>query len=110
MTKRQSKAKKAEGRQVPMVWDFPDHLVSGYATNMLVQAGEHEMYVSFFEAPPPVILAPEDVEGLDYVRAECFARIIISPDRLALFIEVLQKQLGVYRTKKEAEAISNGEK
>ena len=26
-----------------MVWDFPDDLNSGYATNMLVQAGEHEM-------------------------------------------------------------------
>ena len=83
-----------------MVWIFPEDLVSGYATNMLVQAGESELYVSFFEAPPPILLGPEDVKNLESVNAECIARIVISPDRLPKFIEVLQKQLDTFNLKK----------
>jgi hypothetical protein len=83
-----------------MVWSFPDDLVSGYATNMLVQTGENELYVSFFEAPPPVLLAPEDVKSLESVKAECIARVVISPDRMPKFIEVLQKQLDAFNLKK----------
>lgn len=96
-----TKAKASEKeRQVPMVWSFPSDLVSGYATNMLVQTGESELYVSFFEAPPPVLFGPEDAKKLESVTAECIARLVISPDRVAKFIEVLQQQLNAFNEKK----------
>ena len=83
-----------------MVWHVPEDLASGYATNIVVQTGENEIWVSFFEVPPPILLAPEDAEHLENVTAECIARIVITPDRMSKFIEVLQQQLAVFNSKK----------
>jgi Protein of unknown function (DUF3467) len=110
MAKRQSKIQIKQERQIPIIWDFPEDLVSGYATNMLVQVGEHELYVSFFETPPPVLLGQEDVTKLEGVRAECIARIIVAPERMTEFIEVLNKQLEVYQKKKAVDSKANGTK
>ena len=93
-----------------MVWNFPDDLLSGYATNILVQTGEQELFISFFELQPPVLLTPEDATKLESVNAECIAKIIVTPERLTLFIEVLQKQLDAYNAKKAGAQKSNGSK
>src|ERR1044071_7357517 len=93
--KRSAKAANTE-REIPLIWDFPDDLVSGYATHLVVQVGEHELFVSFFETPPPLLLSSKDAETLESVRAECIARIVISPERVQKFIDVLQKQLDVF--------------
>ena len=74
----------------------------GYATNIIVQAGEQELYLSFFEARPPILLSPEDVEKLESVTAEFIAQVIVTPERLAKFIEVLQQQLEAFNKKKAA--------
>lgn len=105
MPKKRTPAKtkaETEERRVPLVWSFPDDLVSGYATNMLVQSGDNELYVSFFESPPPVLFTPDDAKSLESVKAECIARIVISPDRMPKFIEALQKQLDGFNLKKAA--------
>lgn len=99
--KRPAKKKPAE-RVIPMLWNYPEDIISGYATNILVQAGEEELYVSFFEAQPPVILATKDWDSIESVKADCIARIVITPDRMSKFIDVLQKQLEVFRQKKAA--------
>ncbi len=83
-----------------MVWNFPDDLLSGYATNILVQVGEQEFFISFFEVQHPVLLEPEDVTKLESVKAECIAKIIVTPERLTAFIKVLQEQLDAYNAKK----------
>jgi hypothetical protein len=107
MTKKKPPTKaKSKERVIPLIWNYPEDLISGYATNILVQNGEQELYVSFFEAQPPILLSPEDADKLESVKAECFARIIITPDRLAKFIEVLKKQLDVFNAKKAAEKSS----
>ena len=93
-----------------MVWNFPDDLLSGYATDILVQTGDQELYVSFFEIQHPVLLAPEDVKKLESVNAECIAKIVVTPERLANFIEVLQKQLVAFNAKKAAAQKPNGSK
>ncbi|MGZ5437184.1 MAG: DUF3467 domain-containing protein [Pyrinomonadaceae bacterium] len=100
---RATKKKKTEDRVIPVIWNFPDDLWSGYATNIIVQAGEQELYLSFFEAQPPIILQPEDWEELESVNAECIARIIVTPDRLAKFIDVLQQQLDTFNKKRAAQ-------
>jgi hypothetical protein len=106
MRKRPAAKKKPQERVIPIIWNFPEDLISGYATNIVVQNGEQELYVSFFEAQPPILLAPEDAEKLESVNAECIARIVITPDRMAKFIDVLQKQLNVFNSKKAAEKSS----
>lgn len=102
MPKARTKKKKPQDRVIPMVWDFPEDLWSGYATNILVQTGEEELYVSFFEARPPVILNKTDWEKVESVTAQCIARIVITPDRLAKFIDAMQQQLVAFNKKKAA--------
>src|SRR5215216_2408009 len=99
MSKKRPQKKLADGREIPINWYFPDDLVSGYATNILVQAGPEEFYVSFFEAPPPVIMRPEDVEKINEVEAECIARIVINPRRMGDFIRVLQQQFEAFNAR-----------
>jgi hypothetical protein len=100
MAKKKTAASTPQERQIPMIWDIPEDMGSGYATNMLVQSGEHEFFVSFFEANPPVILDPKDIEKIESVRADCIARVIISAERMGRFIEVLQQQLDRHNEKK----------
>ncbi len=104
MPKRPTTKVAPQEREIALTWDVPEDLVSGYATNMLVQIGEHEFFVSFFETRPPVIFNPKDVEKLESVRAECFARIVIAPERMKGFIDALQRQLNTFNEKKKAEA------
>ncbi len=107
--KRATKATKTkpQDRVIPITWSYPEDMVSSYATNMLVQNGDQELYVSFFEVPPPVLFNPEDAQKLESVNAECIARIIITPDRMAKFIEVLQQQLDTFKKKKKTADQSN---
>jgi hypothetical protein len=117
MPKKPTNKLAAQDRTIPLIWDIPEDLMSGYATNMLVQVGEHEFFISFFETPPPVLISPQDIEKLGSVTAECFARIVVAPERMQGFINVLQQQLDVYNKKKaelspkkKAEAKANDSK
>ena len=100
MPKTRSTKKKLQERNIPMIWNFPEDLLSGYATNILVQAGEQELFVSFFEIQHPILLKPDDINTVESVKAECFAKIIVTPERLATFIPVLQQQLDAFNTKR----------
>jgi len=93
---------------LPIEWHFPGNISSQYATNMVVQHTEHEFIISFFEAYPPVVLGdPEErkalLEQIKSVPAVCVARIIVAPERLAEFIQVLQDNLDKYLSRKESE-------
>ena len=88
--------KETNGVMLPIEWQLPEGIVSRYANNIVVQQTEHEFILSFFEIQPPLLLgSPEEqaakLEALGAVRAECVARIIISPSRIQSFIEVLQR-------------------
>lgn len=83
---------------IPIEWNISDDIVARYATNMLVQSGENEFFVSFFESRPPLLLGtPEQISkqviGLKSVKANCVAQIIISAEKMPSFIEALQTSL-----------------
>ena len=91
-------SKKREGVILQVEWNIPDDIVARYATNMLVQRGENEYYISFFETKPPVLLGtPEQinkkVEGIKSLQANCVAQVIIAAEKLPSFIEALQDML-----------------
>jgi hypothetical protein len=92
-------------RAIPIEWYVPDHIESKYANNLVVQHGENEIIISFFETRPPLILGtPEDIERLarlESIRSECVARIIVSPSKMPAFIEALQTNYQRYVTKKQ---------
>jgi hypothetical protein len=82
----------------PLEWHFGDNIIPRYATNMLVQSGDHEFYVAFFETIPPIVMGtPEERHAqaaqVTSVRAECVGRIVIARDRLPGFVQVLQRMV-----------------
>jgi len=90
--------------KLPIQWNLPEGLTSRYATNIVVQRGENEFIVSFFEVIPPIALGtPEQritqLEAVESVTAECVARVIIAADKMPGFIEALQENLGSYRAR-----------
>lgn len=94
------------GKEVPIAWIVPDDLVTRYATNIVVQHSEHEFFLSFFEADPPIILGSREealatIEQLGSLKAKCVARIVVAPKRMREFVRVLQANLEKYL---EAEA------
>lgn len=84
-------------KEVKLNWHYQDNMTSKYSTNLVVQHTEHEFVLSFFEATPPILLSDKDID-IDSVTAECVARIVIAPGRLQQFIDVLQKNVDIYKS------------
>lgn len=96
MSDQSDKAEHIQAVEVPIEWYVPDSIISRYATNMVVQHTGQEFIISFFDTKPPIIIGQptkEILDGLKSVRAECIARVIVSPTRMSQFIEVLQTNL-----------------
>ena len=85
---------------VPLEWKVPEGLATPYATNMLVQIMESEFKIMFFEVKPPIILDATQ-SAPTKVIADCVGSVIVSPERLSKFIELLKKQLDKYNSLKE---------
>ena len=82
----------------PLEWHVPDDLASHYATNFVVQHTDAEFILSFFEIVPPIVVGSEEerraqIEKIPSVRADCVARIIVSPQRLPDFLKAIQTNL-----------------
>lgn len=87
-------------KKIPIKWNMPENIVTRFATNMLVQTIEEgEFKISFFELKP-IIHFSEDEQLPKEVPADCIASIIVTASRLPGFIEVLQKQMNIYKAKK----------
>jgi hypothetical protein len=89
-------------RNIPIDWIVPPDLQAEYATNVLAQHGEHEFFLLFFQAQPPIILGEKEerqkqVNELRQIPAKCIAKIIISPERVEEVIKLLQSQLDNYQ-------------
>ena len=87
---------------LPIEWHVSDSIQSRYATNVLVQAGQYEFIISFFEAQIPLFAGqPEEnkamLEQLGAIRAECVGRIIVAAEQLPNIINALQASLEAYR-------------
>ena len=94
--------------QVPIEWHVSENVDSKYATNLVIQHSEHEFIINFFEIRLPLILGNQDQvreqwQNIKSVRAECVARIIVAPDRMQEFINVMQADLDKYTGKQQEE-------
>lgn len=99
---------KGAGIPLRIEWHIPEDAQSRYANNVLVQAGQYEITISFFESQLPVLLGdPEEnkrkLEELGSIRAELVSKIVISPDVLPIVINALQTGLENYRQAKGLE-------
>ncbi|MBA3037244.1 MAG: hypothetical protein FP814_12210 [Desulfobacterium sp.] len=88
---------------VPIEWYVPDEgLMTPFATNMVIQTIENVFKISFFEIKPSIRLDASQPLP-DKIRADRVASVIVDAGRLSTFIDVLQKHLDKYKSKKQEE-------
>ena len=95
-----------EDKNIPIEWHVPEGLPTVYANNVVVQHTDSEFIVSFFQAFPPLLLGdPEQVqkqvEALEAVRAQCVAKIVITPAKMETIIGALVQNYTRFLTKQE---------
>ncbi len=102
----------AESQEValPLRYDVPASLETRYATNFTVQHTDQEFVLGFYEVRLPVLVgSPEEnlaaVREMSAVTAQCVARLVVTPARMAELIQVLTANYEHYRARQsEGEA------
>ena len=86
-------------------WHFPEGLQSRYANNVLVQIGQYEFVISFFEMQLPALLgSPQEnkakLKEMRTIQAECVSKIIMPPELVQGLIDALQTELDKFSSQK----------
>lgn len=88
-------------KSIPIKWEQDtNNIITRYATNFAIQHSEDEFFLSFYEIRPPFLTGTqeqlnEQLNNLEYLKAECVARIAISFKKMPEVIEAIQ---GNYQT------------
>lgn len=82
--------------QISINFNAPIEMPSVYATNVVIQPGEYEVVISFFEVQPPMFTSQDEKENLAIlkkvgVRADCVARVTIAKDRFEGFANAMKQ-------------------
>lgn len=96
-----------ETRRVTLRLVIPSSIEGSYANNMLVQQDDNAAYLSFFLAPPPMLMGTPDqiqeqLKKLDTIEGRFVTQVIIPKDRLEMFAKALLEN--VQRNKEIGEA------
>lgn len=92
---------------MPIEWKT-EGVATVFANQMIVQGGDDEIYLSFFEIIPPS-LRLEDLADEQTARnklggkipAQCVARVVVNPERLGDFVETMQATLAKWRARQD---------
>lgn len=89
-------------KDIPIKRIFPDNLQSYFVSNLVVQHQEETFTIAFFEVWPPPILGTEEekqkqLENFKFVEAKCVARLVITPNKMKEFIDVLSGSYTTYK-------------
>ena len=90
----------------------PDGMLRPFATNIVVQGGEHTITISFFETQPPIFIGSteekiDQVKKIQTVPAYCVASVVVAIEKMPGIIKVMQ---GIYDDIKKKQAEKNQEK
>ena len=77
-------------------FNIPIEMPSVYATNILIQPGEFEVIISFFEVQPPLMASSDPKENLELLkktglRADCVSRVTVAKDRIEGFANAMKQ-------------------
>ena len=99
-----AKKKQQKVKPLPLEWNIPDNIINRFATNMVIQTIDNVFKILFFEIKQPIILSEKDMEKIKKIgniQADCVGGIIVAPDRLPQFINVLNEHLSKYNKERE---------
>lgn len=97
MAKKTKQPAEKRAYAVPIRWEIPDDLEVLWASNFVVQHSLREFILSFFQAPPPLLIEPteEELEAAtkEGYPAKAVARIALTPPAVKELIQILQTNL-----------------
>ncbi len=83
-------------RNIPVTYDIPEGMSAEYATHVVVQNAEREIFLLFFQVQPPIFVGEAEerqkqLKALASVPTRCVSKIILSPAKVPELIEALQE-------------------
>lgn len=90
-----------DGAGIRVLWEVPAGFPTHYSTHLVVQHGEEDFTITFWDLRPPVLMGSleqkqQQVRALTEVRPTVLARIIVSPRRMREFTQVMQDNLKTF--------------
>ena len=97
-----------QGVRLPIEWHVPESIQNRYVHNLIVQPGQHELTLFFFETQiPPFLGTPEETKEfltkLGSIRSECVSKLTVSPELAEEIIKAIQAGLENYNRLKTNE-------
>ena len=98
----------SDGITLPIEWHVPDTVQNRYVHNVIVQPGNHEITLFFFETQIPPFVGPPEANR-EYllkqgsVRFECVSKMTVAPQLVPEIIKALQVGLDNYYASKASE-------
>lgn len=92
--------------KIPIERIIPDSLSSKFSNNVVVQFQDDSFIISFFEVIPPMVISDSEterkkiLESIKSVKAECVARIIVTPQKMEEIIAVMSQNLQNFKASK----------
>ncbi len=97
----------SEGVSLSINWHVPETIHNQYIHHVIVQPGQNEITLSFFETHiPPYVGSPEasrEYLQTQFVRFECVGKFVVSPQFVPEIIKALQVGLDNYNAGKASE-------
>src|SRR5438105_14441410 len=97
----------SEGIQIPIKLHVHDTLHNQYVNNVIVQPGQNEITLFFFETHiPPYVGSPEANRQYllnQSVRFECVSKLVVAPQLVPEIIKALQVGLDNYNAVQPSE-------
>jgi hypothetical protein len=82
---------------------IPDDVKLLYSDSFLVQSNGPEYILLFFQLRRPIVFSEQDAERVGKVRADCVARIAVSPAQMDKILEHVQNVKTLLARQREQE-------
>jgi hypothetical protein len=84
-----------------IVHHIPEGLTLTFSDSIAVQHTTTEFIITFAQIQHPLVVKASDYETMTSVDAEVVARIVLSPPKMAEFIQALQENFRIYQRRLE---------
>jgi len=102
-----SEAEQEEKHEITLSvdWHIPESIQGQYTNNILVQAGQFEFNIFFFEMQQPILSGSSEenkakLEEMKSIQARCVSKVVLSPELIPGFINALQTELVKYQSQR----------
>jgi hypothetical protein len=107
MSEKEQEGQPLEGVPLSINWHVPETIHNQFIHNVIVQPGQNEITLSFFETHiPPYVGSPEanrEYLQKQSIRFECVGKFVVTPQFIPEIINALQVGLENYNASKASE-------